>query len=163
MGRIGSALLDTNDRFPELDLRLISDKTIKLPQEAGDGYAVVFFYRGGWWPICRQQLADFQSAIGELGAEQISLFAASADPIEKAKETAEKLKITYPLAYGLNAEEVSEITGSYYEKEKKFLQPTNFLIRPDKTIEVASYSSGPISRFVAKGVIMLVKHYKSKK
>ena len=35
------------------------------------------------------------------------LFTASVDPIEKAKETAEKLKITFPTAYGLNAERVS--------------------------------------------------------
>ncbi len=163
MGRIGSVVLDTNDRFPELDLPLISGKTLKFPQEGGDGYAVVWFYRGGWWPFCRQQLADFQSTLGDFEAEQITLFAASADPIEKAKETAEKLKITFPIAYGLNAERVSEITGSYYETERKFIQPTNFLIRPDKTIEVASYSSGPIGRFVAGNVLGVVKFHKSKK
>jgi hypothetical protein len=48
MGKIGSVVLDTNDRFPELDLPLISGKTLKFPQEGGDGYAVVLFYRGGW-------------------------------------------------------------------------------------------------------------------
>jgi peroxiredoxin len=85
------------------------------------------------------------------------------DPIEKVKETAEKLKITFPLAYGLDAVAVSEITGVYYEDEKKFVQPTNFLIRPDKTIEVVSYSSGPIGRFAAKDVLALVKFYKSRK
>jgi peroxiredoxin len=108
-------------------------------------------------------LADFQSAINEFEAEQITVIAASVDPMEKAKETAEKLKITYPLAYGLNAEAVSEITGVFYEEEKKFVQPANFLIRPDKTIEVACYSSGPIGRFAAKDVLVLVKFYKSRK
>lgn len=73
------------------------------------------------------------------------------------------MKITFPIAYGLNAERVSEITGSYYETERKFIQPANFLIRPDKTIEVASYSSGPIGRFAAGNVLGLVKFYKSKK
>jgi peroxiredoxin len=48
MGRISTILLDSNHRFPELDLQLISGKTLKLPKEAGDGYAVVFFYRGYW-------------------------------------------------------------------------------------------------------------------
>lgn len=43
-----SNLLDTNDRFPELDLQLISGDTVKLPAEAGDGYSVIFFYRGHW-------------------------------------------------------------------------------------------------------------------
>jgi peroxiredoxin len=91
------------------------------------------------------------------------VIAGSADPIEKAKETAEKAKLSFPLAYGLDAETVSEITGTYYEKEKKYLHAANFLIRPDKTIEVACYSSGPIGRFVAKDVLGLVKFYKSRK
>jgi len=108
-------------------------------------------------------LADFQSAITEFETEEITVIAGSVDPMEKAKETAEKLKITYPLAYGLNAEKVSQTLGAYYEIEKKFVQPANFLIRPDKTIEMACYSSGPLGRFVARNVLGLVKYYKSKK
>jgi peroxiredoxin len=108
-------------------------------------------------------LADLQSAIKEFEAEEIALIAASVDPIEKAKETAEKVKLTFPVGYGLDPEKVSGITGAYYEKERKFLHATDFLIRPDKTIEVACYSSGPIGRFVAKDVLGLVRFYKSKK
>lgn len=74
-----------------------------------------------------------------------------------------KHNLAYPIGYGMNAEDISQITGAYYEGEKKYIQPTNFLIRPDKTIEVACYSSGPIGRFVAKDVLALVKFYKRKK
>jgi peroxiredoxin len=108
-------------------------------------------------------LAEFQSAINEFEAEEIALIAASVDPMEKAKETAEKVKITFPVGYGLDPEKVSRITGAYYEKERKILHATDFLIRPDKTIEVACYSSGPIGRFVANDVLKLVKFYKSRK
>lgn len=83
--------------------------------------------------------------------------------MEKVRETAEKLKITFPLAYGLNGEEVSGLTGAYFERERKFIQPTNFLLRPDKTIEMATYSSGPLGRFVAAHVLRVVKFYKSQK
>ena len=48
MARIGSVILDTNDRFPELDLKLVSGETLKLPQATGEGYGVVLFYRGPW-------------------------------------------------------------------------------------------------------------------
>jgi hypothetical protein len=94
------------------------------------------------------------------------------DPIEKAKETVEKLGVTYPVAYGLDVEAISGITGAYYEKERTFLHPACFLIRPDSRIEVACYSSGAIGRFyssgaigrfVAKDVLSLVKFYKSKR
>ncbi|MGD8983543.1 MAG: redoxin domain-containing protein [Desulfobacteraceae bacterium] len=108
-------------------------------------------------------MAEFQSAVKEFEAEEITVIAGSVDPIEKAKETADKVKITFPVAYGLDPEKVSEITGAYYEKERKHLHATNFLIRPDKTIEVTCYSSGPIGRFVAKDVLGLVKFYKSRK
>jgi hypothetical protein len=60
------------------------------------------------------------------------------------------------------AEEISRITGAYYDTDKKFIHATGFLIRPDKTIEVACYSSGTIGRFVAQDVLKLVKFYKSR-
>ena len=94
-------------------------------------------------------------------SEQIEVIAASVDPIEKAKETVDKLGITYSVGYGMIAEEISKMTGAYYEKEKKYLHATGFLLRPEKTIVVACYSTGPIGRFVAKDVLKLVKFYKS--
>lgn len=163
MGRIGSVMLDTNDMFPKLDLQLVSGETLKLPEGVGEGYSVVSLYRGHWWGFCSQQLADFQALIQEFESEQITVIAASVDPNEKAREIVEKLEITYPIAYGLNAEEISGITGAYYNEEKKFLQPTNFLVRPDNTIEVACYSSGPIGRFLAKNILHLVRFHKGKK
>ncbi len=48
MARIGSSILDTNDRFPDLELKLVSGETLKLPQATGEGYGVVLFYRGHW-------------------------------------------------------------------------------------------------------------------
>jgi hypothetical protein len=48
MGRTGSALLDTNDMFPEVTLQLVSGESLKIPGGAGGGYKVVLFYRGHW-------------------------------------------------------------------------------------------------------------------
>ena len=162
MGRIGSTLLDANDVFPELNLQLVSGETLNLPGGTGEGYGVVLFYRGYWWPFCNQQLADFQSLIKEFESEQIAVIAGSVDPVEKARETVEKLGLTYPVWYGMDAEEVSRITGAYYDTNKKFIHATGFLIRPDNTIEVACYSTGPIGRFVPQDVLKLVKFYKSR-
>ena len=98
----------------------------------------------------------------EFKSEQIEVIAASVDSIEKAQETVNKIGITYPVGYGLIAEEISRVTGAYYEEERKFLHATGFLLRPEKTIAVACYSTGPIGRFVAKDVLNLVKFYKSR-
>jgi hypothetical protein len=82
--------------------------------------------------------------------------------MEKANETVDRIGLTYSVAYGMDAETISRITGAYYDINKKFIHATGFLIRPDNTIEVASYSSGPIGRFVAHDVLRLVRFYKSK-
>ena len=162
MGRIGSAILNTNDMFPDMDLQVVSGETIKLPGGIGGDYSVVLFYRGHWWPFCNRQLADFQALLQEFESEQIMIIAASTDPREKARETVEKLAINYPIGYGMDVEEASRLTGAFYEEERKFIHATGFIIRPDNTIEVAAYSTGPIGRFMAKDVLGLVKFYKSK-
>jgi hypothetical protein len=84
------------------------------------------------------------------------------DPIDKTRELVDKLGVTYSVAYGLAPEVLCVKTGAFYEKERKFIQPTCFLIRPNKTVEVAAYSSGPIGRFMAQDVLSLVKFYKSR-
>ncbi len=56
-----------------------------------------------------------------------------------------------------------KLFSSHYEKEKVFIHPTGFIIRPDKTIEIAVYSSGAVGRFTAKDVLSAVRFYKSRK
>ena len=94
-------------------------------------------------------------------AEEIQIIAASNDPIEKTKKLAEDLTIAYPLAYGLDFEDVSSATGSFYEKDRKFLHPMNVILRPNKTIAVASYSTGAIGRFGAQETLRLIRFWKS--
>ncbi len=48
MARVGSAYLDTNDLFPQLELQLISGEKVKLPKALGEGYGVFLIYRGHW-------------------------------------------------------------------------------------------------------------------
>ena len=48
MGKEGSLVLDVNDRFPELNLQLVSGETLRLPEGKGEGYGVVLLYRGHW-------------------------------------------------------------------------------------------------------------------
>ncbi len=83
------------------------------------------------------------------------------DPVEKTVTLAQKLGLTFPIACGLDAEMVARATGGFYDQDKKYLQPTNIIVRPDKTVEIAAYSSGAVGRFAAKDVLSVVKYYKS--
>lgn len=107
-------------------------------------------------------MAGFQSALKDFEDEGIKIVAGSVDPPDKAAEFVGKLGLSYPVAHGMDVETTCLKTGAFHEKDKKFIQPTCFLIRPNKTIEVAAYSSGPIGRFVPQDVLPLVKFYKSK-
>lgn len=108
-------------------------------------------------------MADFQSLIGEFEKENVKVIAGSVDSLEKTAEYIKKLGATFPVAYGMDAKSVSDLTGAFYEKDKKFLHATGFILRPDKTIEVAVYSSAMVGRFVAADVLGLIKYYKSLK
>jgi peroxiredoxin len=48
MARTNSILLDKGDKFPEIEMKLVSGETVRLPGATGEGYGVVLFYRGYW-------------------------------------------------------------------------------------------------------------------
>jgi hypothetical protein len=65
-----------------------------------------------------------------------------------------------PVGYGLPLKETAAALGAFYEEKRGVLQSTGFVVRPDRTIAVAQYSSGPIGRLVWQDVQGLVQHYK---
>lgn len=98
----------------------------------------------------------------DFDSEQIKIIAGSVDLIDKTQEFVNTLGITYAVAYGMDLEAICEKTGAFYEKDRKFIQPACFLIRPNKTVEMATYSSGPIGRFLAQDVLRVVRFYKKR-
>lgn len=83
--------------------------------------------------------------------------------MDKTKEMADKFGITFPVAHSMDGERTAAAIGSFYDQKGKFIQPVGFILRPDNTIEVACYSTGPVGRFVAADVLNLIKFYKSQK
>ncbi len=93
-------------------------------------------------------------------AENMGILAGSVDAVSEASKTVNDLGLSFPVAHGLDLEETGRILGGFYQQEKRYLQPSGFVIRPDGTLEVASYSSGPIGRLKAANVLALVRYYK---
>jgi peroxiredoxin len=105
-------------------------------------------------------LAAFERAQDKLREEGISVVAASTDPLEKATETVGEHSLTFPVGYGLPLTETAAALGAFYEDRRAFLQATGFVIKPDRTVAVAQYSSGPIGRLVWQDILGLVQFYK---
>jgi len=105
-------------------------------------------------------LAAFERAQDKLEAEGIHVIAASTDPQDKAAETVAELGLGMPVGYGLPIKDTAAALGAFYEEKRGVLQATGFVVRPDRTIAIAQYSSGPIGRLGWQDVLGLVQHYK---
>lgn len=68
--------------------------------------------------------------------------------------------LTFPVGYGLPLKPTASTLGAFYEERRGILQSTDFVVKPDRTIMVALYSSGPIGRLVWQDVSGLVQFYK---
>jgi len=105
-------------------------------------------------------LAAFQRATDKLTDEGIRVVAASTDPPDKAEETVRSQDLTFPVGYGLDVRATAATFGAFSEERRGILQSTGYVTKPDGTIAVAQYSSGPIGRLVWRDVLALVQHYK---
>jgi len=92
----------------------------------------------------------------------VRLLAASADSIEDTTKTVKDHQLTFPVAYGLEAKEVSSVTGACYDDQKKFIHATGFLFNREGTIIVASYSTGAIGRLTPQDCISLITFLQTK-
>ena len=111
--------------------------------------------------MCRQQLVDFTGAADEFRKMDIGLAAGSADSLEDARNLVEELKISFPVAYGLNAKEISLKTGAFYDADKGYLHATGFVIDPEGIIVNGVYSTMAIGRLVAKDCLGLIGHLRN--
>jgi peroxiredoxin len=108
-------------------------------------------------------LADFQSHIEEFKKEDVEIVALSVDPLDKAKETVDKLQLTFPVAYGLEAPRDADKVGAFWEERRKIIHATNFILDTDKKVVDGSYGIGPIGRIVAADALSHIQFFKKRK
>jgi len=71
----------------------------------------------------------------------------------------EKNKIGFPVIYGLDVRKEAEKIGAYFDSEKGYFHPANFIMQKGRVIN-ATYSSGPLGRLQAQHALMLINHYR---
>ena len=83
---------------------------------------------------------------------EATIYAASVDGIEQAKEVADK-GLTFPIAYGVTKEE-SEAFGAWWSDDRGgYIQPAEFLLGRGGVVLGAMYASGPVGRMGADEAI----------
>jgi alkyl hydroperoxide reductase subunit AhpC len=103
-------------------------------------------------------LLDFQKSLKEFEKRNIQVIALSSDPWEKAIETVERYKIAFRVGYGLDAREVSALTGAFYDEKEGYVHATGFIIDPEGRVVNAVYSTRSIGRLVAKDCLDYIGH-----
>jgi peroxiredoxin len=99
----------------------------------------------------------------EFKKENIDVLALSVDPVDKAKETVEKLHLTFPVAYELEVPRDADKIGAFWDERRKIIQPANFVLDSNKKVVDASYSIGPIGRIVAADALSHIQFFKKRK
>ena len=98
-------------------------------------------------------MVGFEKLKGELDALGAKVFAASVDPIDKAREVA--AEVSFPVGYGVTREIAGKL-GSWWEDRRSIIQPSEFVLGADGKILASSYSDGPIGRIDAADVIKMI-------
>jgi len=99
----------------------------------------------------------------EFKKENVDIVALAVDPLDKAKETVQKLQLTFPVAYGLEVPRDAEKIGAFWDQQRKIIHATDFVLDSDKKVVDASYSIGPIGRIVAADALSHIQFFKRRK
>jgi peroxiredoxin len=149
--------LAVGQKAPAFSVRDQLGRTQTLDTLKGaNGTVLLFFRSADWWPFCKGQLVQLQSAIPRFEKQGIKLAAISYDSEEILKFFADRHKIDYPLlgdpestiikAYGVLNEEA---TGM----QKGFARPGYFFIDSKGTIREKFFEAKYRERLTGNSIV----------
>ena len=155
--------LQNGDLFPDLAIDVVGGGTVVLPRDLAESYAVILFYRGSWCPYCCAQLAAFSRAQEIFVAAGIRTIALSVDDKATSETLVAKLRLSFPVGFGANADDIAAVTGAYLAEGSAYLQSTGFVLDRQGRILTAVYSTGALGRLVPDDVAGFVRYVESQR
>ena len=142
---------------PPLNVNLAGGGLFDLRSERPKHFTLLVFYRGLHCPICKGQLRELDSKLGEFDKRGVAVVAVSSDTKERAAQTREAwelglLRIGYGLdlaaarSWGLFISSGRGMTSAEVEEPERFSEPALYLIRPDGTLYFGSVQTMPFAR-----------------
>ena len=101
-----------------------------------------------------RQLAAYEAKKAALEALEATIYATSVDSVDQAREVVNR-GLTFPVAYGTTREE-SELLGAWWDGERGFIQPAEFLLGRGGVVLGSMYASGPVGRMGADEAVRLI-------
>lgn len=88
----------------------------------------------------------------------IKVIAASADEEPGAREMVTDQGLTFPVAYGVGAEQIEAIGAiAGIRQEKTIIQPAEFVLNPDGEVVASMYSSTQLGRMNPREILQFLK------
>jgi peroxiredoxin len=159
-----SEKLSAGSAFPSLPVATVGGSTVDVAAQSG--WRMLVVYRGKHCPLCKKYFKTLDGMLGELGAEGVTVLAASADPKEKAEADVASEGWHFPVGYGLSMEQMRTL-GLYIseprspqETDRPFAEPGLFVINPEGRVQITDISNAPFARPDLTGIsngIKLIK------
>ena len=96
-----------------------------------------------------RQLAAWEQHRSELEALDCTIYAASVDALEQAREVVDGARLSYPVAYGVTKRDAGLLAAWWSEDRGGYIQPSEFLLGPGGVVLGSMYASGPVGRMGA--------------
>ena len=101
-------------------------------------------------------MAAWEQQKAELEALDCTIYAATVDTVEQAREMAEGAELTYPVAYGVTEEDAKLLAAWWSEDRGGYIQPVEFLLGRGGVVLGSIYASGPVGRMGADEAVRLI-------
>jgi peroxiredoxin len=139
--------------FPPIKLPLLGGGEADIAKPIGDhDWKLVLVYRGKHCPLCTNYLQELENIREELSEIGIDIIAVSADSETRAAAHLAEINTEYPVAYGLNQEQMKDL-GLYISGpqngmnvEGPFAEPGLFIINHEGKLQLVDISNVPFSR-----------------
>lgn len=105
-------------------------------------------------------MSGFEERRAAFEKEGATIIAGSVDSLEKTTDLAADKG--YRFAYGMTRED-GEVLDAWYQEQRKFIQPAEFLLSQSGTVLFSSYSDGPIGRMDATETLSLIRYLNEQK
>ena len=145
--------LHPGSKFPTISATLLSGEKVELARPTGDAdWKLVVVYRGKHCPMCTKYLNALENHIEDLSEIKVDTIAVSGDSKEHLEQHLEKLKINFPIAFGLSLEQMQELglfistPRSEQETDHNFAESGLFVINQEGNIQVIDISNNPFVR-----------------
>ncbi len=136
--------------FPNLSWSAVGDERVAPATDTG--WRLLVVYRGAHCPICKSYLKTLNGMLNDFAKAQVTVYALSADPRERAEQEASEEKWKFPVGYDFTPEQMRTL-GVYVssprspeETDRLFAEPAVFAINPSGETQVIDISNAPFAR-----------------